>query len=188
MERRYFLGLLLDGEAGEQLRDVTSPLGELRPCRLIPPSKYHVTVAFFGSCELDHVIGIEPDLRRLAEATSAFDVTFRSLATFPHRKNPDAVVVALADPVPALSALHDGCREIARVRGLPDDPSPYRPHCTLARTKRPFDPDERARFLAIKKTRFDVRWTPRAIALVESADGPQGSVYTPLVEAPFAAI
>lgn len=91
----------------------------------------HVTLAFLGEVEAGRELRVEAALRDVE--APVFAASVGSLGTFATA----GVLVGVVDPSPALVALQHRVAEVLQGVGWPPEVRPFRPHITLARTRRP---------------------------------------------------
>jgi 2'-5' RNA ligase len=165
--RRLFFALWPDPARQAALADTTRGVVERSGGQAVPPENLHITLVFVGSV-------LESDIDRIASIAAgvARDVgpepALVALETLEHWKKPRIVCLTTEQPVNAQAmriAQFLGDRLIAA--GFAPDRRPLRPHVTLAR----------------KVSGGSVQtWPPwqesfREFALIESHNGPAGSVY-----------
>jgi 2'-5' RNA ligase len=125
---------------GEELRQALSAAVEawradsqLVGIRWSEPDAWHVTVAFLGSVEADAVDGIATTIRSVAAGHDPVRLTTGGLGAFPAARRARVLWYGIADRDGRLATL---AAELAMRLGLELTSGQYRPHLTLARSKR----------------------------------------------------
>jgi RNA 2',3'-cyclic 3'-phosphodiesterase len=132
--------------------------------RLVPPEKYHLTIAFAGELSNPRAAALRSFGARVRCA--AFEIRFDA---YEHWASA-AVVVAVARVKPAaLIELHRLLQLEIEQLGLTADAHPFRPHVTLARKVA-----QAPQFKAMP----EFTWEVNAFRLVHSVRSPQESIYT----------
>ncbi len=130
------------------LAELEAAVARLRPdwpgLRWTGPDRWHVTVVFLGEVAESRLGQLTPRLARAAGRHAPHQVRIGSAGAFPAARKA-RVLWARIDGGPealcGLSALADSVSAGARRAGAPppDEGRRYRPHLTLARTRRPED-------------------------------------------------
>ena len=102
-----------------------------------PYENLHITLCFHGEIPED----IARDLDRELDAIrrEPFELRLQGAGVF-NGRSPGALWIGLA-PSPVLSDLAQACARAGRRAGAPADPSPFRPHLTLAYGRNARDTD-----------------------------------------------
>jgi 2'-5' RNA ligase len=178
--RRTFVAFDLDADAKTRLATETASLrGTLPGLAWVRPESVHLTVRFLGDTPEDALERLVPSLERAAAHCAFMDAALTGLRLLPTPRRPRVLALAVALPERAY-ALYGACEAAAREAGLPPEPRPFRPHCTLARFRKP----------VVLKGLPETRWGEtqlRELTLFESHLGPGGSVYATLKTFPLAA-
>ncbi len=109
-----------------------------RQWRHMPRENWHLTLAFYGEIEGGLLGDLELALARELAGATAPRVGSRGIGTFPGPVRPRTFWLGIEGT--ALDELAGRCRRAAAILPTPDrhdDPYPFRPHLTLARTRRP---------------------------------------------------
>ena len=137
---RLFAALAVPEEIGTALLQRQSGI---EGARWRPLEALHVTLRFFGEVREDVARDLDTELLGVSGRT--FDVELAGAGSFADGDGINAVWAGVADN-PALTRLAEACEGAARRAGLAPDKRRYRPHVTLAYTRRP-DPVEVARWI-----------------------------------------
>ena len=118
--------------------------------RLVPLDQRHVTVAFFGDVEDRLVSELTERLGRAAQRAKPMSLQILGVGTFPKQSVRARVFWAgLSGDVDELSRLAERCVAAARRTGIEMENRAFRPHLTLARSrKEPVDARETVKQLA----------------------------------------
>ena len=132
---RCFIALGLAPAPGPSMEAGLQTLRHFRELSVPPPENLHVTLAFLG--ELDGLgVRVAADAARAAAvaAGGSWTVGWGDAGTFPSPGRPRVVWLGLADPATTRTVQGLLVTEL-RLRGLPADERPFRPHLTLARVR-----------------------------------------------------
>ena len=163
---RLFYALWPDEILRSRLAEVSTWARQRATGKWVRPENLHLTLAFLGPVDE----GLWPNLRRVgADAAGArFVLRFDRVEIWPG----NGIVCLRADLTPdPLRELVSGLGSRLAAAGFPAESRNYRAHVTLARKGR----SDRSRF----ELADPVIWTAESFCLVESRQGPWGSVYTP---------
>jgi len=123
-------------------QDITRALSRLQKgvsgARWSAPEKFHITLGYFGDIDDDHAEVLDYELARIR--MSGFELELSGAGHF-GSSDPHAIWVGVT-PHPALTMLHDHCRQSARRAKVDMEKRNYVPHVTLAYMK-PFSPIDR---------------------------------------------
>jgi 2'-5' RNA ligase len=108
-----------------------------------PREAFHITLAFYGEVRED--LARDLDCELAAVNVPALDLTLQGVGAFGEGPDIHAVWAGVV-PDPALERLAAACAAAARRAGLAMERRAYRPHLTLAYTRRP-DPAEVAAWI-----------------------------------------
>jgi 2'-5' RNA ligase len=108
-----------------------------------PIEALHVTLAFYGEVREDVARDLDSELSVVNG--QPLDLTLSGVGAFGEGPEIHAIWAGV-EPDPALARLAAACAQAARRVGLPIEKRAYRPHVTLAYTKRP-DPNEVAAWI-----------------------------------------
>src|SRR5688572_9114613 len=95
-----------------------------RDWRVTPAERMHITLRFLGETATDLVPRLADALRAAAAGVAPFRVTIGGLVRFP-----GVLSLSVSDPTGSLPRL-------AEALGSAAEPRPFRPHVTVARTKK----------------------------------------------------
>ena len=161
---RIFAAVLLPEEVAEDLEGFVEPRRQVDGPRWVPPSQWHLTVAFAPSVPER---AIEPLLEAVAVATGRLTPTPVSLAgggCFPDVTRA-RVLYAGVRRGEGLAPLAASVRTACSVVGAAPDGGPFVPHVTLARFGRPV---EATRWLRVLDSYAGPSWTVDELAVVQS--------------------
>lgn len=150
--------------------------------RFVASQTWHVTLAFLADVPDAREERLIDALAVVAARQQAFDLGVEGAGAFP---NPAAArflwlgVSAGAEP---LGSLARRTRTAVERVGVRCDGAPFRPHLTLARTRRPHDI---TRWLRIVEGFPGHRWPVSQMVLVQSQLTPSGPIHTPVAALPF---
>ncbi|MEX0769169.1 MAG: RNA 2',3'-cyclic phosphodiesterase [Balneolaceae bacterium] len=124
---RLFTAIPITEDIKERLSEVYKPLSGFK---WVSSENLHLTLKFIGNTR-------RPEANELVEALESvefdpFDITIRSLGSFPPKKHPSVLWAGVEAP-PPLFELQEQIDEITRQYGAKPDRFDYRPHVTLAR-------------------------------------------------------
>ncbi|MBI1197883.1 MAG: RNA 2',3'-cyclic phosphodiesterase [Phenylobacterium sp.] len=175
---RLFAALAVPDDIGIALRARQSGVGG---AKWRPLEALHVTLRFFGDIREDVAHDLDAELTRVSG--KPFAIELAGAGSFGEGAEIDAVWAGVAEN-PALSRLAEACEAAARRAGLKPEKRRYRPHVTLAYTRRP-DPVEVARWVQANNL---LKSPPIAIdrfGLYSSHQGREGSHYRLEAEYPL---
>jgi 2'-5' RNA ligase len=113
--------------------DVPSPPGSLR---WASPDNLHLTLVFLGATPEERVPVLRERLRPVVAALRPFRYVLRGPVAFPDAEHPRVLALMPQDPAPFAgwqAPIASVCREL----GFALESRPFRPHLSLARTRRP---------------------------------------------------
>lgn len=118
--------------------------------RWVPPEQWHITLAFYGDVPDDVADGLAERLGRAAARTSVLGLALAGAGTFPRQARKALTLwVGVAGDTDALARLADRCAAAGRRCAIPMKERVFRPHLTLARSRRdPVDLRDRVAALA----------------------------------------
>jgi RNA 2',3'-cyclic 3'-phosphodiesterase len=173
MTQRMFVAVIPPEEAVEDLDAFLEVRRDATELRWTLPDQWHLTLAFLAEVPDRAVDDLVARLTRAAAKRSAQEACLTGGGAFPH---PDRAKVLwagveLADPV-GLGQLATGCRAAAAKAGIAVTGERFRPHLTLARTRRPVSA---TRWIRILEAYRGPRFTIAETALVAShlGEGPR---------------
>jgi RNA 2',3'-cyclic 3'-phosphodiesterase len=105
--------------------------------RRVPPEQWHLTLAFYGEVDESKADKLQAGLGRAAERTAPFGVRLAAAGTFPRQPTKARVLwVGLDGEVDAMRRLADRCAGAGRRARIAVEDRAFRPHLTLARSRR----------------------------------------------------
>ena len=105
--------------------------------RLAAAEHWHITLAFFGAVPGGRIDDLSARLERAASRTPAFDLALSGIGTFPAAASRARVLwLGVSGDTASLGRLADRCRAAGRRIGQPMPAEPFRPHLTIARSRR----------------------------------------------------
>jgi RNA 2',3'-cyclic 3'-phosphodiesterase len=171
---RLFVALLPPPEA---LAELDAAIASLRPdwpgLRWAGADRWHVTLAFLGEVAEPRLDNLGDRLARAAHRHEPVPMRIGPGGAFPSARRGQVLIAhVLAEDPPRLAALAASVAAGARRAGAPppDEGRRYRPHLTLARSRKPAD----LRPLVDALSEFSGRlWQPEQIELIRSETGPE---------------
>jgi 2'-5' RNA ligase len=167
---RLFAALAVPDDIGEALqrRQQGLPGARWRPLEAL-----HITLRFFGEVREDVADDLDAELSTVSGAP--FELMLEGAGSFGEAEEIRAVWAGVADS-PALRQLAARCEAAARRSGLKPEQRAYRPHVTLAYTRRP-DPARVAAWIQGHNLLKSPPFRVDRFGLYSSWQGPDGSVY-----------
>jgi 2'-5' RNA ligase len=167
---RLFAAVAAPEDLGEALqrRQQGVPGARWRPLDAL-----HVTLRFFGDVREDMADDLDAELSTVKGAP--FELRLEGVGSFGEGEDIHALWAGVAE-APALRQLASRCEAAARRAGLKPENRAYRPHVTLAYTRRP----EPARVAAWIQGHNLLKSPPFRVdrfGLYSSWQGPEGSAY-----------
>lgn len=138
---RLFAAIAIPQAVGEAL---LAHQHGLREARWRPIEAFHITLRFFGDLREDQARDLDEAL--LDVEGPKLSLALEGAGAFGEGRDIHAVWAGVT-PNPELSRLAQKCERAARQAGLTPESRAYRPHVTLAYTRRP-DPEAVANWLA----------------------------------------
>lgn len=166
MANRFFFGLWPSERQREGLRDpIKAAIGAVEGTPVLRGS-WHITLVFLGPLPGVNI----PEIQAAAAEVSVepFRLRLDRLEFWPRPKI--ACLLATSVP-PALQALHDELEEVAGQFGYRPETQTFRPHITVVRNARPFQPQPLAQPILLEWSGFE---------LIESGPTTRGVQYSPL--------
>lgn len=146
-----------------------------------PPEALHVTLRFFGELRQDVARDLDSEL--MAVGGRPFEITLEGAGAFGEGADINAVWAGVAAG-PELGRLAEACETAARRAGLKPERRRYRPHVTLAYTRRP-DPAEVAAWVQANNLLKSPPIPIDRFGLYSSTLGGEGSHYRLEAEYPL---
>ena len=164
--RRLFFALWPDHRQRERLRDFISPLAKEVEGRAVDRRNWHITLAYIGEFP-EHLV---PSLLAAAAEIEVepFRLRFDRLEFWPRPKVASVVTINVPSELQALVQQLNG---VLLKAGIVIEERVYRPHVTVVRNARPFEPLRLAQSAFVEWDRFH---------LVESVSEPGGAIYRPI--------
>lgn len=180
---RAFIALPIPDASAEVLQRLAEGVPVGRPA---PRDNLHLTLTFLGDAEE----GVLEDLHDLLSAlrAPAPEIVFEGLDTFGEAHT--GLVFATVRRTSDLMDLQSRVEAASRRAGLDLPRRRFRPHVTIARSKRPprgVERDRMAGFLARNAQPGIPGFTAATMALYRSTLGPGGAIHEPLALYPLAA-
>lgn len=152
--------------------------------RWVPEENLHLTLKFLGDIEETRVAAIGSALREALSGTEGFVATARGLGVFPDAGRPRVLWIGLA--APALTALARGVDQALAPFGVEPSTTPFRPHVTVGRWRRPAPRELRLRqALARWRDHEFGRFRVDEVTLFRSTLRPGGAIHSPLGRFPL---
>ena len=173
---RMFVAVVPPDDVVEGLEEFLEPRRESGDFRWTVPETWHVTLAFLAAVPDASLEDLEERLDRAARRRTPVTLRVGGGGAFPDVARARLLYAGVhgeQDDLEELRRLSTGVRAAAGRAGVPADGARFRPHVTLARTRRPTDVVRWARLLDTWTSRsFDVG----EVELVESflGEGPRG--------------
>ena len=152
-----------------------------RDLRLVKADRLHLTLAFLGALPLAREADLLDAARRAAATHERFDLGFAGLGGFPTSARARVAWLGVREGRDPLISLAAVLRARLDEQGLPFDAKPFRPHLTVARSRR--GP-------VALPTSVEVRIPPcpiNEVEVVRSVVGPNGAEHRTLARWPFPA-
>lgn len=167
---RLFAAVAVPPDIGE---DLMRRQGGIDRANWRPLEAFHITLKFYGDVRED--IGDDLDAELLKIGGAPFDLTLQGAGSFGEGADIHAVWAGMAGSEP-LTRLAKSCDQAARRIGIPVESRGYRPHVTLAYTRRP-NPAEVAAWIAGNNLLRSPSFTVRSFGLYSSRQTGEGSRY-----------
>ena len=107
--------------------------------RWVLPENIHLTLQFLGNISTDSVQALSKAMAFAVEGQEAFSLSIRGLGCFPHPYRPQVLWMGIDDPSLILPAIHRRLTQALSPLGFHLDFKYFRPHLTLARTRKRID-------------------------------------------------
>lgn len=149
--------------------------------RWVPPENIHLTLKFMGSVDEELIDDIIAVMREAVLALGAWTAEVKGVGSFPSKRRPRVVWVAVADEDGKLDDIHRKLEEGLRRLGVQEESRRYHPHLTLGRVKS----DTLGLVQAIDSLKeAQVGLLPvESLTLFRSDLRPEGALYTPVGKA-----
>lgn len=166
---RAFVALQPPPAAVEELEAFLEPRAEASPdWRWVPPENFHVTLAFLGDVDDDHLDRLIDALADVARRQQPLQLAIRGAGAFGSITHARHLYAGIIDPGGGLELLAERVRVAAARAGCNVDKARFTPHLTVARGGGSQDATHLWRALDT----FDgARWPAREFGLFSSALG-----------------
>ena len=165
--KRIFFALWPDARLRDRMRDMIGPFIKEVEGRAVDRRDWHVTLAFIGDLDVRFIPGLMEEARNVA-----FDPIRLRLDRIEFWPRPKIAAVVPPRVPPGMEALVGQLHGIMRGIGLEPADRVYRPHITVARAVRPFEPIRLAQSAEVEWSSFE---------LMESVSEPGRTWYRPLL-------
>jgi len=174
--RRCFIATPLDAPLRQAIADLQRQLRrDLPELRLPHPETLHLTLRFFAALPEEHLEKIAEIMVSVGSFFAPFTLPLTRLGAFPSPGR--AQVVWLGGESAPLQALYRALDEGLETIGLPREKRPFKPHITIARSRR--TPPAVGHILTQLGTRLDLRLPIDRLILYESRLQPSGALHLP---------
>ncbi|MFL6071438.1 MAG: RNA 2',3'-cyclic phosphodiesterase [Actinomycetes bacterium] len=130
---RVFVAALLPDVTRDAVDAVITPIRAQAPALTWErPERWHITLAFLGEVDEELIRRVQPRLERAASRTSRLELSLEGLGRFGDR----VLYAKVSGDRTALRRLADRTTAAARRAGADVGESRFRPHVTLARSRR----------------------------------------------------
>jgi RNA 2',3'-cyclic 3'-phosphodiesterase len=170
---RLFVALEMPSSTRRALADAITPLrARHHTLRWIPPSAWHLTLAFLGPTPVARRVRAQIALQSVAWTAQPFQLLLDGrLGRFGDR----VLWAGVASSGEGLTELATAVRDALASAGVPTEDRAFRAHLTVARARRDQKVPRVSTPLALPS--HPVRWTVRRMALMESQQDRGGSRY-----------
>jgi RNA 2',3'-cyclic 3'-phosphodiesterase len=173
---RMFAAVVPPSEAVDHLDEFLDVRREAGDFRWVQPDQVHATMAFLADVPERTLDDLVERLGRAAARRTSFETRILGGGAFPHAARAKVVWAGLdldEGGATELDRLATGCRAAATRAGVAVDGARFRPHLTVARTKRPHDV---TRWVRLLDGYAGPAWPVDHLTLVEShlGEGPRG--------------
>ena len=176
---RLFTAIDIPHDVKTRLETLLDRLRPLAKLHWIPVDKLHITTKFIGDWPEGELDGLKRALAAL-RSPAPVEVAIRRVGWLPNPRSA-RILYAGVESTDTLTALAAATERAAAGAGVPAEQRMYRPHVTLARTRKPVPLDELKRALAEIELSFIGSYQASSFALYLSAAGK----YTKLQEFPL---
>ncbi len=175
---RSFLCLELPAMTRQALEDETFFLHTTYPAfKWVSTDALHITLKFFGEQEREFLDLFAESLEERLEVLQLEALRFSCgpLGAFPDMRRVQTLTVEVLGDLFPLQALAVLVEDVAEMHGIPREKRFFKPHITLARTRRPETVDQQIVFPKRK-----IEWKADTVTLMKSTLKPTGPVYAPI--------
>ena len=156
--------------------------GHSLPFRWVDPSLTHITLKFLGDTNPRRIRDLAGKLDWAAGRTEALQLTTSGVGAFPNSRRPRVAWLGLEGDTVELEALADDVDEVAAELGYDRESRRFRPHVTVGRLRRGYDPPEDFELAARELVLPEQRLTIDRIQLFRSVLLPNGPEYAVIDE------
>jgi RNA 2',3'-cyclic 3'-phosphodiesterase len=180
---RLFFAINFTPEFREALSVSMAPLRDAAPSMTwVATSRLHLTVRFLGATDAGLVDSLSDAADRVARGFDSFALRLAEVDAFPNLREPRVVWVGV-DPAPRLELMQHDLELSLAALGYEPEGRPFRPHVTVARSRRPAPAAElQALRSAALQLEIDMQTDVESLDLMHSEGG--GAVYRRLHRAP----
>ena len=149
---RTFIALEMNAALQQFLAEIIHQLSQALPeVRWVDPQGIHLTLAFLGELDDEHLGEAFHAVEEAAQKATPFEYRIKGLGTFGSQQQPRVIWIGVEDlPSGKIqgSPLHYAHRLLSKaleLRGFELEKRPFSPHLTLARIKQPLSLEARQR-------------------------------------------
>jgi 2'-5' RNA ligase len=133
---RLFIAIELEDRVKEALLGLQQSLGRFdRVVRWVTRDQMHLTLVFLGEVRDDRVPAVCEAVKRAADRSEPFELTFTGSGCFPPGGRVRVVWAGIEEPTGALLRCQAACAEELEAGGFPRESRPYSAHLTLGRVR-----------------------------------------------------
>ncbi|PLX96135.1 MAG: RNA 2',3'-cyclic phosphodiesterase [Desulfuromonas sp.] len=177
---RAFIAIPLPDSLCGQVKKLQHELrAEMPELRTGASQNLHLTLNFLGDQSDEQLAKTSRFMISVADYQAPFSLSLQELGTFPEGKRPRVVWLGVRPLEPLLILQKRLANGLAKL-GCEKEKTPYRPHLTLGRFRRP--PSDIEALYNRQDTGFDLLQV-KSIILYSSRLTPQGAVHQPLTVA-----
>jgi len=152
----------------------------------VEPENMHLTLKFLGDTEENKMEKISEILKRIAQETKQFEITFSDLGAFPNLNFPKVIWVGVDKGKKELAELATRIENGLLPLGFSKEKRTYSAHLTLGRIRSPKNKDKLKKILEEKiEIKEKGKFYLQKIVFFSSKLTPTGPIYTKLAEFPF---
>ena len=187
---RAFIAIEIPGEIKKEIASQTAGLRQAvgRSVRWATLENIHLTIKFLGEISSSNIDSLTQTLKTESSQHTPFEITARSLGTFPSLNRARIIWIGLDAP-PALDKLQRNIDAAAARLGYPAEDKPFSAHLTIGRVREQISPAEAQSLRnAVGNAQIGMlgTFTAKFVHLFRSDLKPGGPVYTHLFTANFA--
>ena len=180
---RLFVAVPISPYVQALIAEIQSELaGQLLPFRWVDPSLTHITLKFLGDTNPRRIRDLAGKLDWAAGRTEALQLKTSVVGAFPNSRRPRVAWLGLEGDTLELEALADDVDEVAAELGYERERRRFRPHITVGRLRRGYDPPEEFELVARELVLPEQRLTIDRIQLFRSVLLPNGPEYAVIDE------